>query len=97
VEKILHGLAWYGYAARGVILCVLGYFLLTAGMTHDAAAAGDTDTAFDFIGGGLVGDSAFFLVALGTVAYGVFMYCCAAYYRFDGAATDVAPERHATR
>lgn len=95
VEKILHGLAWYGYAARGVILCVLGYFLLKAGMTHDAAAAGDTDTAFDFIGGGLVGDAAFFVVALGTVAYGVFMYCCAAYYRFGGAATDVAPETHA--
>jgi hypothetical protein len=97
VEKILHALAWYGYAARGVILCVLGYFLLKAGITHDAAAAGDTDTAFDFIGGGLVGDSAFFVVALGTVAYGVFMYCCAAYYRFDGAATAVSPGTSAPR
>jgi hypothetical protein len=87
-EKILHGLAWYGYAARGVILCVLGYFLVNAAATHDAKAAGDTDTAFDFIGGGLIGDSAFFVVALGTVAYGVFMYCCAAYYRF-GSAPDI--------
>jgi hypothetical protein len=91
MEKVLHGLAWYGYAARGVILCVLGYFLLKAGLTHDAAAAGDTDTAFDFIGGGVVGDSAFFVVALGTVAYGIFMYCCAVYYRFGGPATDVEP------
>jgi Domain of Unknown Function (DUF1206) len=88
-ERILHGLAWYGYAARGVILCVLGYFLVNAAVTHDAAAAGDTDTAFDFIGGGVVGDSAFFVVALGTVAYGIFMYCCAVYYRFGSVSGSV--------
>ena len=86
VEGILHGLAAYGYSARGVILCVLGYFLIKTAVTGEAASAGDTDTAFDFIGGGIIGDSAFFVVALGTVAYGVFMYCCAAYYRFDAGA-----------
>jgi hypothetical protein len=86
VEAILHGLAWYGYSARGVILCVLGYFLMKAAVTGNAGAAGDTDTAFDFIGGGVIGDSAFFIVALGTVAYGIFMYCCAVYYQFEAAA-----------
>jgi hypothetical protein len=89
VEAILHGLAGYGYSARGIILCVLGYFLIKAAVTGDAAIAGDTDTAFDFIGGGVIGDSAFFVVALGTVAYGIFMYCCAAYYQFEaGVAAD---------
>jgi hypothetical protein len=92
-QVMLHGLAWYGYAARGVILSVLGYFLLDAAATDDATAAGDTDTAFDFIGGGLVGDSAFFVVALGTVAYGIFMYCCAAYYRFDRGPARIGRER----
>lgn len=83
VRKLTHTLAWGGYLARSVILGVLGYFLIRAAYRHDPAAAGDTDTAFDFIGGGVVGDSAFFLVAVGTVGYGVFMYLNAAYYRFE--------------
>jgi hypothetical protein len=41
------------------------------------------DTAFDFVGGGLVGDTAFAIVALGTIAYGVFMYANAWHYRFE--------------
>jgi hypothetical protein len=82
-RRVIHVLAGYGYAARGVILSVLGYFLITAAVTSNPAAAGDTDTAFDFIGGGLIGDSAFFVVALGTIAYGIFMYTCAGYYEFE--------------
>jgi hypothetical protein len=65
----VHGLAGYGYAARAVILGVLGYFLLEAAWRVDPSAVGDTDSAFDFIGGGMVGDTLFFIVALGTVAY----------------------------
>jgi hypothetical protein len=82
VRRVIHVLAWYGYAARGIILGVLGYFLLRSAWTADESEAGDTDTAFDFIGGGVVGDSAFFLVAVGTIAYGFFMYACARYYQF---------------
>lgn len=82
-RRLAHVLAWAGYAARGVILGVLGYFLVRAAYLHDPEAAGDTDTAFDFIGGGLIGDTAFFLVALGTVGYGVFMYLNAVYYQFE--------------
>lgn len=83
MQALIHTLAWYGYSARGVILCVLGYFLLRGALTSNPQAVGDTDTAFDFIGGGLVGDSAFFVVALGTMAYGVFMYVNAWFYRFE--------------
>lgn len=83
MQNLIRTLAWYGYAARGVILCVLGYFLIRGAVRHDPEAVGDTDTAFDFIGGGVVGDSAFFVVALGTLAYGFFMYLNAWYYRFD--------------
>jgi hypothetical protein len=79
---LLHALAWAGYAARGVILGVLGYFLLRAALDRDPSEAGDTDTAFDFIGGGLAGDTAFFFVAVGTVGYGVFLYLAAAFYKF---------------
>jgi hypothetical protein len=85
IRRAIHTTAWYGYSARGVILMVLGYFLLRAAILRAPQEAGDTDTAFDFIGGGLVGDSAFFVVALGTVAYGVFMFLNARFYRFGGA------------
>jgi hypothetical protein len=83
MRKAIHALAWYGYAARGIILSVLGHFLVMAAWRHDPKEAGDTDTAFDTIGGGLVGDSAFFVVAVGTIAYGLFMYACALFYRFE--------------
>jgi hypothetical protein len=82
-ERVTHFLAWYGYSARGVILCVLAWFLLNGAISSDPKAVGDTDTAFDFIGGGTVGDSAFAVVALGTVAYGIFMYVNAWQYKFD--------------
>jgi hypothetical protein len=82
-RTVIHALAGFGYSARGVILSVLGYFLLRAGLRRDPSEAGDTDTAFDFVGGGLVGDTAFAIVALGTIAYGVFMYANAWHYRFE--------------
>lgn len=83
VRRGIHALAWYGYSARGVIIALLGYFLLRGGLSEDASKIGDTDTAFDTIGGGLIGDSAFFVVAVGTLAYGLFMYACALFYRFE--------------
>ncbi len=78
-----------GYSARGVILCVLAWFLLDGAIRSDPKAVGDTDTAFDFIGGGIVGDSAFAVVALGTIAYGIFMYVNAWHYKFDSAPEQV--------
>ena len=94
-RKVIHFLAWYGYAARGVILGVLGYFLVRGAVTRDPKAVGDTDTAFDFVGGGLIGDSAFAIIAVGTIAYGVFMYVNAWYYRFE--AHDIQPRRVAEK
>ena len=82
-RRLIHALARYGYSARAVILGVLGYFLIRTAFSRDPADVGDTDTAFDFIGGGVVGDSAFFIVAAGTIAYGMFMYVTAAYYQFE--------------
>lgn len=66
-----------------MILCVIGYFFVRGTMTHQAAVVGDTDNAFDFIGGGTVGDTAFALVALGIVAFGFFMYANAWLYKFQ--------------
>ncbi|MGE3276632.1 MAG: DUF1206 domain-containing protein [Vicinamibacterales bacterium] len=82
MRRVIRTVAWYGYAARATILAVLGWFFLLAAFRHDPGAVGDTDTAFDFIGGGVIGDSAFFLVAVGTIAYGIFMFLNAAFYQF---------------
>jgi hypothetical protein len=87
-RALIHGLAWYGYAARCAILGVLGYFFLKSARTGDPSEVGDTDTAFDFIGGGTVGDTLFFVVAAGTIAYGLFMYACARYYQFEPRAAE---------
>jgi len=97
-QRVIHVLAWYGYSARGVILCVLGYFLVRGAVSRNPEEVGDTDTAFDFIGGGLIGDSAFAIVALGTIAYGIFMYANAWHYRFEahpdeGSASPGGPRR----
>jgi hypothetical protein len=81
--NLVHGLAWSGYLARGVIMSVLGYFLIAAARRRDPEEVGDTDTAFDTIGGGMVGDTAFAIVALGTIAFGVYMYLAAVYYKFE--------------
>jgi hypothetical protein len=82
-ERVIATLASYGYSARGVLLCVLGYFLLRSAVSQNPSVVGDTDTAFDFIGGGVLGNTAFAIVAIGTIAYGLFMYANAWLYRFD--------------
>jgi hypothetical protein len=82
-RRTLDLLAWTGYSARAVILAVLAYFLMSAAYTANPEEAGDTDTAFDFIGGGWIGDTAFAIVAIGTIAYGLYMYLCGAFYRFE--------------
>jgi hypothetical protein len=77
-------LAWAGYLARGIILLVLGFFLLKAAVNFDPEAAGDTDSAFDFLWDfGMVGKVVFLLVAAGTVSYGFFMFIHGIFYKFE--------------
>ena len=68
----VHVLAWMGYAARGVILGIIGFFFLKAGIMKNAHYIVNTDKAFDFIGDH-VGHVYFILVAIATICYGVFM------------------------
>jgi hypothetical protein len=79
-----HILSWWGYMARGVLLAVIGYFLISAGIKSDPEEVGDTDTAFDFLGDmGTFGSIIFIAVALGTMLYGVFMVIHGIYYSFE--------------
>ena len=71
-KKIFHALALCGYTARGIILGIIGFFFLKAGVLNDADVVVNTDKAFDFIGDN-VGHVFFILAAVGTIMYGVFM------------------------
>jgi heme/copper-type cytochrome/quinol oxidase subunit 2 len=82
MRKVVHGLAWFGYIARGFILGIMGYYLMKAGAEQDAHVVVNTDKAFDFIGDH-VGHVYFILVAAGTICYGLFMFALGATYDAD--------------
>jgi hypothetical protein len=72
-KKLIHLLANIGYVARGIIIGIIGFFLLKAGTSSNGEHVVNTDKAFDFIGDH-VGHVWFILVAIGTSCYGVFMF-----------------------
>jgi hypothetical protein len=84
MKTATHILAWAGYLARGIILAIIGYFLISAAVKGDPEEVGDTDSAFDFIGDfGTVGHIIFIAVALGTISYGLFMIINGYFYSFE--------------
>jgi len=81
-KKLIHLLAWSGYLARGIIIGIIGFFFIKAGITEDPQQVVNTDKAFDFIGDH-VGHLFFILVAIGTICYGLFMFSLGATYDSD--------------
>lgn len=81
-RKFVHILAWAGYSARGIIVGIIGFFALRAGLEKKASLVVNTDKAFDFIGDH-IGHAYFILVAAGTMAYGVFMLILGMEYDVD--------------
>ena len=63
---LTHFLAWFGYFSRGIILGIIGFFFIKAGILEDAQFVVNTDKAFDFIGDH-VGHFYFIVVAAGTI------------------------------
>ena len=66
-----------GVTARGVVLGIIGYFLVQAGQQARAGAVGSTDEAFDFLAA--MGPIVLGVVAAGLAAYGVYMLVQAKY------------------
>lgn len=62
-----------GYVSRGIVLCIIGYFFLQAALNSNPGEAEDTDGAFDFLQANF-GNVLMGIVALGLVAYGIFMF-----------------------
>lgn len=88
-------LAWAGFAARGVILWVLGGCLAKAAWSYDASKVRDTDSAFDFLGS--LDHRVFAAVAFGTIAYGLFLWINGAWFRFGREPPHPPPPRRAGR
>jgi len=78
----VHFLAWAGYLARGIIVGIIGFFFIKAGVKESARYVVNTDKAFDFIGDH-VGHVYFILVAIGTICYGLFMFAQGRLYDAD--------------
>jgi hypothetical protein len=72
IRNTVHVLAWAGYFARGIILGIIGFFFVKAGVVENARFVVNTDKAFDFIGDH-IGHVYFILIAIGTICYGLFM------------------------
>ena len=67
-----------GYIARGVVLGIIGYFLIKAALQSDAGEAQGTEGALNFLSTS-GGPYLMAIVALGLACYGLFMFVMARY------------------
>jgi hypothetical protein len=81
-KKLIHFFAWMGYPARGIIIGIIGFFLIKAGYLEEARHVVNTDKAFNFIGDH-IGKLPFIIVAVGTICYGIFMIAMGITYDAD--------------
>jgi hypothetical protein len=75
----LVGVSRFGLAARGVVFCLVGYFLGRAAAMHNAALAGGVRRSLAMLS--QIGRWPFVVVALGLVAYGAYELVNAKYRR----------------
>lgn len=81
-KKVIHLLAWIGYTARGIIIGIIGFFYIKAGIAENPQMVVNTDKAFNFIGENL-GGALFIIVAVGTICYAFFMFFLGVTYDID--------------
>jgi hypothetical protein len=74
----------FGMFARGVIFLVIGWFLVQAGIHHDASQVQGFGGAFQFLLGQPFGRVVLGVVALGFVALGIHSFACARWIRLMG-------------
>ncbi|SEU02581.1 DUF1206 domain-containing protein [Hymenobacter actinosclerus] len=76
-QNTVYRLGQLGYTARGIVLGIIGYFFIQAGRQSRASAVGSTDEAFDLLAS--MGPLVLGIVALGLMAYGLYMLVQAKY------------------
>jgi len=83
-RDIAIGLGRFGMFARGVIFLVIGWFLVQAGLHHDAGQVQGFGGAFLFLLGQPFGRVVLGIIALGFVALGLHSLACARWIRLMG-------------
>lgn len=70
-----------GYTARGIVMGIIGYFLIRAAINANPTEAQGTDAALSFLSNTSSGSGPYLMaaVALGLVCYGAFMFVKARY------------------
>ena len=76
-QHVVYRAGQVGFTARGIVLAIIGYFLMQAGWQSRAGAMGNTDEAFDLLA--TMGPVVLGTVAAGLMAYGLFMLVQARY------------------
>lgn len=80
-EKWVIGISKFGLAARGVVFCVIGFFLIQAARQSDASEARGLGEALQALVEQPYGPWILGVVAFGLVAYGIYMVIQARYRR----------------
>jgi hypothetical protein len=83
-QRVVVGFGRFGMFARGVVFLVIGWFVLQAGIHHDAAQAQGFGGAFLFLLNQPFGRLLLGVVALGFVALGLHSFACARWIRLMG-------------
>ncbi|HYY56093.1 MAG TPA: DUF1206 domain-containing protein, partial [Pyrinomonadaceae bacterium] len=74
-----------GYAARGVVFCIVGNFLVQAALHYNPKEAKGLEGALDTLAGQPYGRWIMGVVAAGLIVYGLYMLVEARYRRINGA------------
>lgn len=83
-RDIAIALGRFGMFARGVIFLIIGWFLVQAGLHHDAGQVQGFGGAFVFLLGQPLGRVVLGVIALGFVALGLHSFACARWIRLMG-------------
>ncbi|MGH7999962.1 MAG: DUF1206 domain-containing protein [Brasilonema sp.] len=78
-RKLVMGISRFGLVARGIVFCIIGWFLSQAATQSDASQAGGLAEVLQTLAKQPYGPWLLGIVALGLVAYGIYMVIQARY------------------
>lgn len=84
-RKFIKNMGYAGLVARGIVISILSYFFIRAGLGafNDATAIKGTSEAFSFIQQNSSGPWLLGLVSAGLICYGIYMFSKIKYRKFN--------------